>query len=267
MSSLALIRWELWQRRWSIIWWSIGITAFIAVNLAFYPSFKDQSEQLAEAMSQIPESAVSLFSDTGEFFSPVGYLSSQVFYLMLPMLLGILAISLGSSLIGREEKENTIELLLSRPISRTKLLLSKAAAGLIIITGVGLIATIVTVGLAKVVKLEVASSAVFLASLACIVLALSFGAVAFLVSSFGRARIASVGIATLYALGGYIIASLIGAAEWLKWPAKLFPFDYYQPAAIMNNTYNWWNLVIIAGVSIIAIVLSWIVFNKRDITN
>lgn len=267
MSSLAIIRWELWQRRGSIMWWSIGTAAFITVNLAFYPSFKDQSEQLAEAMSQIPDSAVSLFSDTGEFFSPVGYLSSQVFYLMLPMLLGILSISLGSSLIGREEKENTIELLLSRPVSRGNLLLSKATTGLIIVMGVGLVATIVTVGLAKIVKLEVPSSGVFMASLACIVLALSFGAVAFLISSFGRARIASVGIATLYALGGYIIASLIDAAQWLKWPAKLFPFDYYQPAAIMNSTYNWWNLAAIAAVSIVAITVSWFVFSKRDITN
>lgn len=266
-SSLAILRWELWQRRWSIMWWSLGVTAFIAVNLAFYPSFKDQSEQLAEAMSQIPESAVSLFSDTGEFFSPVGYLSSQVFYIMLPLLLGILAISLGSSLIGKEEKEGTIELLLSRSISRKNLIVSKAGAGLVITLAIGLVATIVTVGLARIVELDVASMRIVAASLVCILLAISFGSIAFLISSFGRARIASVGIATLYALGGYIIASLIDVASWLKWPAKLFPFDYYQPAAIMNGTYNWLNLLFFVALIGISLTVSWIVFRKRDITN
>ncbi len=262
-----IVRWELWQRRWSIMWWTIGIVAFIALNLLFYPSFRDQSQQLEQAFSDIPDSAMALLSDTGDFMSPVGYLSSQIFYLMLPMLLGILAISLGSSLLGKEEKEGTIELLLSRPISRTQLLFSKALAGISITLLVGLIAALVTSVLAKLVKLEASTTGIVLATVVCWMMAVSFGAVAFVISSLGKARIASVGIATLYALGGYIIASLINVAEWLRWPAKAFPFNYYHPAIIMQSNYNWANSGFFVAVIVLAGIIAWLVFNRRDITS
>jgi ABC-2 type transport system permease protein len=262
---IAIVKSELWQKRFSIMWWSIGVAAFIAVNLAFYPSFKDQSQQLSEAMSQIPESAVALFSDTGEFFSPTGYLSSQVFYLMLPLLLGILAISQGSSLLAREEKEGTLELLLSRPISRSTFLTGKLLAGLLITLIPALVATIVTTVLAKIVQLEVSSTGIMLASLAATLLALSFGSIAFLLTALGKMRVASVAFATLFALGGYIISSLTDLASWLKWPAKLFPFSYYKPAEIMAGTYNWANLLYIIGLTALCVVLSYVVFKKRDI--
>ncbi len=129
----GLLRWGIWQKRWFILWWIIAITGFISLNLAFYPTFKNQQEELNKSLSQIPDSAKALFSDTGDFVSPTGFLSSQVFYFMLPMLLGVMAISLGSSVIGREEKEGTIELILSRPVSRGTLLASKAMiAGIIV---------------------------------------------------------------------------------------------------------------------------------------
>jgi ABC-2 type transport system permease protein len=247
------------------MWWSFAITAFISLNLAFYPSFRDQSEQLEQAFSQIPDSAMALFSDTNEFLSPVGYLSSQVYYLMLPMLLGILAISLGSSLLAREEKEQTIELLLSRPVSRSALLTAKIMSGIVIILIASTVSGIVTLILAKLVKLDVDLINIALATLASMLLAVSFGSLAFLITSFGKARIASIGLATVYGLGGYIIASLVDVANWLKWPAKLFPFNYYKPAEILLGNYNWANILFIICVSLLCIATSYIIFRRRDI--
>ncbi len=264
---LSIIKWELWQRRWSIMWWGFAVTAFISLNLAFYPSFRDQSQQLEQAFSEIPDSAMALFSDTNEFLSPIGYLSSQIFYLMLPMLLGILAISLGSSLLAREEKEKTIELLLSRPVSRSVLLTAKNISGVIIILITGSVSGIVTLTFAKLVKLDVNSINIALATLASILLAMSFGALAFLVTSFGKARFASIGLATVYALGGYIIASLVDIANWLKWPSKLFAFTYYKPAEILAGTYNWINLCVFVGIIACCLLFSWMVFIRRDLTN
>lgn len=261
-----IILWELKQRKWSIMWWALGIVFFIAINLAFYPSFRDQSKELANAFNNIPESAMSLISDTGDFFSPVGYLSSQIYYLMLPMLLGILSISLGSSLLAKEERDGTIELLLSRPISRSTLLAGKAIAGTIIVTALSVLALVTTLILVRLVQLPIGAWQIIQASFATFVLSLSFGAVAFLLTATGRARAGSIGIATLFALGGYIIASLQSAADWLRWPARFFPFDYYRPADILQGTYNWWRIVYILAIIIVCSVVSTIAFRKRDIT-
>lgn len=264
---ISVIKWEIWQRRWFIFWWILGIFIFIFINLIFYPSFKDQAAELEKSLASIPESARALFSDTGDFFSPVGYLSSQVFYFLLPMLMGIASIVLGSSLIAREEKEGTIELLLSRPISRSRLLAAKALAGTKILIVIGLVETAGIVVMAKVVDIPVAADNIALATLASTLLAWCFGAVAFAITSLGKARIASVGLATVFALGGYIIASLSGAAKWLKWPAKVFPFHYYQPAAILESKYNWANMLFVVGVVALCAVVSFIAFRRRDISN
>lgn len=261
-----IVKWGLRQRRWSIIVWSVTVAAFIVMNLAFYPSFKDKSLELEESFSQIPDVAVALFSDTGEFFSPTGYLSSQVYYFMLPLLLGILAIGLGASLLAKEEADGTIELLLSRPISRRKLLVGKAATGLMIVGIVGFVSLVSIIVVAQIVQIDVGLAGMILATLVAILLAICFGSVAFMVAAIGRAgRGSAIGIASLYALGGYIISSLLQVADWLKYPAKLFPFKYYHPAEILNGTYDWRNLWFMVVVTCIAGFVSILTFNNRDI--
>jgi len=262
---LALIKWGLWQKRWFIFWWCLAIFALIFINLIFYPSFKDQAAEIEKTFAQLPESATAFISDTGEFFSPEGYLSSQVFYLMLPMLLIILSISLGSSLIGREEREGTIELLLSRPVSRTKLLISKASIGLIVLTIASLVGILTSTIMSRLVDLEVPTKHIFVAGLASFILALGIGSIAFMFASFGKARSASIGIATIFALGGYILASLVDIASWLRFPSYFMPFYYYRPGAILQGNYELFNFLIIGSVAVVAGTISWVSFRKRDI--
>jgi ABC-2 type transport system permease protein len=187
--------------------------------------------------------------------------------LVLPLLLSVLAISLGSSLLAKEEKSGTIELLLSRPVSRARLIAGKALAGVLTLVAVSSAATLTTIVAAKLVDLKVGSLQILLANAAACLLALSFGAIAFLLTSLGRARAASLGVATAFAMGGYIIASLQGAADWLKWPAKIFPFNYYRPAEIFKSSYSWIHLLFIVGVIVVCGCLSYISFKRRDITS
>lgn len=261
----TIFKWTLWQRRWSILWWSLGIGLFIFVNLIFYPTVRDQASQLNQSLEQMPDAARSLFTDTADFLSPIGYLSSQIFYLMLPMLLSILTIGMGSSLIAKEENEGTLELLLSRPISRGRLLASKAMAGITVLLIVGLVALIITVIVCAVVNIEVGLGNVALAAFMSMIMALLFGAIALYMTAIGRkGRLASVGVASLIAFGGYIITSLVGLASWLKWPDKFLPYHYYHPGDILNGHFSIWNLIgLLVAIGTLG-VLSWLAFRSRD---
>ncbi len=265
--TLVIIKWTLWQKRWFLLWWGIAIVGLIALNLVFYPTFKDQADQINESLSRIPESAKAFTTDTGEYASPVGYLSSQVFYLMLPMLLSIMSISLGSSLLAKEEKEGTIELLLSRKLSRAGLIIGKACSAILLVFAATLIGGLTTIILGKVVGLEVAAPNIAMATLYCFLMALGFGFIAYAITSLGKARVASIGIATLVGLGGYIIASLASLATWLKTISKLFPFNYYKPAEILHGNFSIRNLLILAAVPLVALGLSVIAFRRRDVAS
>lgn len=263
---ISIIKWTLWQRRISTIWWSIGAFGLIFINMIFYPTFKDQAAELQKSFESLPEAAVQLFGGSTDFFSAVGFLNSQIFFLMLPMILAILAIGLGSSLLGREEEDLTIEPILARPVSRSQFLAAKAISGIIvlaIVTGAALLTTIVT---AKIVDLNVPISYMTLATLACFLLVLSVGAIAFLLSSLGRARPAALGIAAFVALGGYLISSLAGTVTWLTGPSKLFPFHYYNPEPILRGTFEWGNVFFPVALTVACAILSWVGFRRRDLS-
>jgi ABC-2 type transport system permease protein len=235
--------------------------------IGVYPSFKDQAAELDKSLAQLPDTAKALFSDTPDFLSPVGYLSSQIYYLMLPLILSILSIGLGASLIAREEQEHTIELLLARPISRTGLLVGKALSGLAILVIVSCVNLAVTIPAVWWAGFDgVSASGIIMVTLVCLVLSAIFGTLAFALSAIGHsAKSLSLGIAALVALGGYIISSLESTVEWLRWPSKLFPYHYFHPSEIIGGDFTTKSFVgFIAAVLVLGVV-AWIAFRRRDI--
>lgn len=262
---IAIIKWTLWQRRWSTLWWSVGVAGVIFLSMIFYPSFRDQAAELQKSFESLPDAAVQLFGGSTDFFSPVGFMNSQVFFLTLPLVLGILAIGLGSSILAREEQDGTIESLLARPISRSHLLYAKLVAAAIvlgIVAAVGLVTTIIT---AAIINLPLSSAALAATFLLCFLMCLTFTAIAFVITATGKARVAALGITTLFGFGGYIVSSLAGTVDWLSGPSKVFAFHYYQPEAVLRGQYDWQNALYFVIVTAACAFVSWTVFRRRDI--
>lgn len=261
----SIIKWSLWQRRRSTIGWSIGIALFIFINMIFYPSFKDQAAELQKSFETLPDTAVQFLGGSTDFFSPVGFLNSQIFFIMLPLLFSVLAINLGHKLIAQEEQDGTLELLLARPISRMKVLLAKAMAGLIIMFIVGAVSLAVILITAAAVNIEVSKLNIAVATGVCLLMATSFGALAFMLSSMGKTRSISIGAATAIALGGYIVASLSATVKWLETPSKILPFNYYESEALLSNSAETMKLLYFIGLIFACAIISTIMFRRRDI--
>jgi ABC-2 type transport system permease protein len=265
---VALVRWELWQRRWSLLWWGVGVAALVGIDMLLYRSIKDETAQLSQVYDSLPTTVRVLFSDSGNFLTSVGYLSARVYYLLLPVLLSIFTIGLGANLIGRDEQQGTLELLLARPVSRGKLLLAKLAAGALALGALGLVALITAwVCLRPSGFDDVSYRGIAVTTLAALLLSGLFGMVAFALTAFGRtARGAALGIASLFAFAGYIMASLESTVHWLRWPAKVLPYHYYQPSDLLAGvgSHRWTFLGFVVVLAALAGV-SWFSFRNRDI--
>ena len=260
----AIVRWTIWQRRWSTMWWCVGVVALIALTLLLYPSIRDQAAQLNKSFGGLSSSTLNLFGGT-DFFSPVGYLNSQLLYFTVPLVLAILAIGLGTSLIGREESDGTLEALLARPVSRGALLTAKAIAGVLVIGVVTLVASVVTIVLCKAVNMGIPLVFIAEACFACFMLVLTFGAAAFLLAATGRGRVAAIGVAVAYGMGGYLVSSLAPSVHWLKTPSLVFPYHYYQTADVLHGTFAWRDIVFFALFSLGCGILAWLSFRRRDL--
>lgn len=260
----AVVKWTLWQRRWSCFWWSLGIVATIVLTLALYPSIRDQAAQLNKSLGNLSNSTMALFGGT-DFFSPVGYLNSQLIYFTLPLVLVILAVGLGVSLIGREEASTTLESLLARPLSRSRLLAAKALAGIGIIAIVTCLGSAAIILMAMVVSMGIPLIYIVAACFACFMLILTFWAVAFLLTATGRGRVVALGIASVYAIGGYLVGSLSGTIHWLQKPSLIFPYHYYRTADILRGSFDWSSIIFFAVFMAACLVLSWLSFRRRDL--
>ncbi|HSW37553.1 MAG TPA: ABC transporter permease subunit [Candidatus Saccharimonadales bacterium] len=253
------------QRKWSTFWWSFGVAVYIALNILIYSTVRNQAQAFNTVVSHLPAAAKSLVSDS-DILSPVGYLSSKIFYFFLPLLLSILTINLGHNLLAQEEQSGTLELLLSRPVSRARVLLAKLVTGFLILLTVSVTALATTLVCSAAINLDVPLRHIALATLLSASLSLLFGAVAFMLTALGRlGRSASVGIAMLVAIGSYLVTSLESYADWLRYLAKLLPYHYYHPSAVLRGTFNWWSLI---GFLIAAATLATIGFKgfkRRDI--
>ena len=115
------------QRR-TFLWWSAGLSAVNALIIILYPSVEDVPE-LDAIMESMPEALARLFmGDVVNLTSPEGYLNSQLFILVLPLLFLVFTIGRGSGAIAGEEERGTLDLLLSLPVRRSQVVLEKFVA-------------------------------------------------------------------------------------------------------------------------------------------
>lgn len=256
---------ELRRRRLYLFWWSLGIIALVGLTVLSYGSIKDQAAELNKSFGHL-SSSISSFVGTSDMFSPAGYLNSQLYYITLPIMFIILSITLSGSLLSKEERHGTLELLLARPISRQQLLLAKASAGVLVVALLGMVATAVTLLCGWAISLGVATQYIILTSACMVLFAGAFGAIAFALYAAGRVtRRAAAAIAILFSFGGYIISSLGGLVHGLSWVAKLFPYHYYNPGALLQGHISAGLLYYLAALYGLSLLVGLIGFRHRDI--
>jgi len=261
-----VIRWGLWERRWSSLFWTLGISVYIAINTLVYSSLKGQAKTLNHVLQKLSPTTRSLFSDTSDLLSPVGYLASKLYYLILPLLFTMLAVNLVNNLFAREEQNGTLELLLARPLSRNRLLLAKLMTSLLVLSGIGALVMLVTIVTTAHAGFGIPVIHIMAATLVMLLLALLFSSIAWLLVGFGRfGRHASTGITVLVALASYLFTSLEGTAHWLRGPAKLLPYHYYRPSDILRGNYHWSYFIGLCVATFVLLGLAFAGFRRRDL--
>ncbi|MDB5175977.1 MAG: putative transporter, permease component [Candidatus Saccharibacteria bacterium] len=263
-----LIAWELRQRKMYLLWWTLGTVLIVALLLGIYPSIRSQAASFNQVINQLPTSLRDLKTGGGatDVTSPIGYLNAQLYYITLPLLQIVMSVGLGSSLLARDEHSRTLELLLSRPISRGKLLLAKAVSGILLVAGVTVVSLLATIALASAVDIHIPIGNIINASLYAALFSLSFGAIAFAFAAMGgRWQRASMAVAVCISFGGYLLASLSGLSHYIQTPAKFLPYHYYTPTSILHGQGVGGLDVYLVIVFAAAAVVSWLGFRSRDI--
>jgi ABC-2 type transport system permease protein len=253
------------QRR-ALIGWSIGVAALVLLYASFYPSIKANAAQLDKYFESLPDALRNAIG-TGSISSPVGYLRSEIFSTMGPLLLLILAIGAGARAIAGEEEAKTLDLLLANPVSRRTVVLQKFWAMAGATTGVGLVLVVAIAVFGPAFGLHIALIDVAAASVSAIALAVSFGSIALAIGCWRGRRAVAIATATCVAVVAYLLNVLAPSIEGLTRFQVLSPFYLYIDHDPLRNGFSVPHLLVLIAISTVAVTLAVVAFDRRDLAS
>ena len=252
------------QRR-SLLWWSIGLVILAASIMAFYPSFADAPE-FDTLLEEMPEwLAKSFAGDVSDFTSPEGYLNSQMFVLSLPLMFMIFAIAQGSGTIAGEEDRGTLDLLLSNPLARWRVVAEKFGAMSIATLILAFACWLALAIGAAAVGMEISIWLMAQVTLSGALLGLTFGALALALGCLTGKRGVCIGVASTLGVVAYFLNALAPLVEVLEPSRKLSPFYYYIGADPLTNGLNLGHVSVLIVLPVVLLGMAIITFNRRDL--
>lgn len=247
-------------------WWSLGIVALSAFMVAVYPSVRDNPD-LNKMVEDYPEALKAFFGlgQDVDYTSAVGYLNSELFSLMAPLLLLIAGIGAGARATAGEEERGTLDLLLANPISRRRLVAEKFAALVVQLTLLGAVLWLSLVVGCRVVGMHLSAVHLGAAATATVLLAVAFGAVALLLGAWLGSRSAAIGITAAAAVAAYLLSSLAEVVDFLKPLRGASPFYHYIAQDALRAGLGLDHVALLVALTIAASTGAVAAFSQRDL--
>jgi len=242
---------------------------FSWMYVALYPFLRDQLKNLEEFLEAFPEEfmeALGFTAETMSFATLESLLATEMFSLIWPIILIILAASLANHAFAGDIEKGTIELSLAQPISKLKLFIARYLGGLLLFAI--FVATTVygIIPLAAMHNIEYNLDAYTVMTVLGLAFGLSVYSLAALFSVIfsekGKATFALVGVLiTMYVVN--IVANLRESLEALKYISL---FNYFDTGrAMVRAEYADWSILIFSLFFVLTTTLALVRFAKRDI--
>lgn len=233
---------------------------FVSVGyLALYPSFEDQIQTLAD---DLPD-AYKAFIGDADIGSPEGYIRSQVYSLIAPLLIAGAAISAGSSL-ARAERDQTLAVLAVTPLSRRRLALSWWLLVVLVAAIASCAACIGVLIGGPLAGASVGVDRVLLATLPMFMFAVVVGGVALLVSTLTGAPGAATGAGWIMILMSFLANSLAELIDGLHWLSRANPWSWHGAGEAITGPFDTVSFVLL---TVLALVIGSIAVGRFERRN
>jgi len=259
---------EMRRNAFSLMLWMIVITLLVAVTMSVYRTFVENQSKILGMMSLVPKGVLQFkgVSNFNDLLSVMGfYAANNVIYMMV--LGSIFAIVLASNILLKEEYEKTAEYLLTRPLTRREIFLSKLAVLSLHVFLLNLVTSLAGFICMELVKNGPFSIKAFLIlSLYTLLLNILFGAIGLFLSTLVKRpkpiTTFSIGLVLVF----YFVFTLSKITEGADKIGYLSPFKYVR-MDVINPAYDLdlWHLLYFTGISLLLLGLSYRIYAWKDI--
>jgi len=259
----TIFRYRLTRYRGQILGWGIGLALLGLFMAQFYGTIVDQADQFQELLDSYPKELMAFFGDVGELATPSGYLNLEYFMLM-PLILGIFAVLVGSGLLVSDEENGRLDLILAHPLGRAALFWGRLLAFVAAMLGILALAWLGIYLPTSWTALKVGWLDLTLAYVSLFAVLLLFGALALVLSLLLPSRRMAAMVSGLALVASYFVTSLANAIAELEAAAQLSPLTYYQGGEALEGL-NWTWVIGLLLPAVLFAILAWWRFERRDI--
>jgi len=248
----------------SYLVWTLGLLAMVGIQLSVYPTVRSSAAGLKTFLDNYPEALKQIFR-MEDYTSGAGFLSTELFSMMLPLIFISIGASWGANASAQEEERRTADILLTLPISRVRILCLKIATA---IFSQLLLATILVLTLVigiRFVDLSLGTSKIIAGALTGALLGILFNSVAtFLGAAWGKRSVA-LGGAIGMAIAGFLFFSLAPLVHTFDRLAPINPLQWTLGSRPLFNGIDIGYSVLSLFVALVFYAASLFVFKRRDI--
>ena len=257
---------KTWRDHWrSFLAWSATLIALVSLQMSIYPSISENKSFIQKFLDAYPDAIKKIFR-MQDYTSGPGFLGTELYSMMIPLVLIAVGSTWAASATAEEEDEGTADILLTLPISRVRILTAKIAAAFSAITLLAFVAMGNILILRASVKMEIDTSKLLAGTLMSIALAFFFTGLAFLIGAYSRHKGSAVGVITGIALITFLIYSLSGLVDDFDPIAPFNPMEWALGGAPLFEGLDLVALLKLSLGALAFLSLANLKFDRKDIS-
>ncbi|TFG47141.1 MAG: hypothetical protein E4H31_00405 [Dehalococcoidia bacterium] len=260
---MNIFKYEVSKKLLSTLIWIVSLGVFVYITFAFFQSF--QGSSFTDILDSFPDAFKKAFGMDQDLSTILGYFAFVGIYLFLAG--AIFSSNLGLNAVSVEERDLTADFLISKPVTRARIVTAKLLAGLshllIFTVAMGLVcfAGMETYGGGQ----EYSMNAFLLIMVGLFILQVLFFAFGFWLSVLMKRMDSPLPFSMVLSIGLYVLYSFDSIIKdtFIKY---LVPYDYFDLGYIIENeAFNTSGLAISIGVIVVSIVSGYLLYNRRNI--
>ena len=257
---------KTWRDHWKALTaWTLTLCLMVSIQLSIYPSVAKNKSALEGFLNAYPDAIKKIFR-MQDYTSGPGFLSTELYSMMIPLILIAVGATWGASATAEEEDEGTADVLLTLPITRNQILISKITAALSVIILLAFFAMANILILRSTVDMKIDLGKLIAGTLSSIALGIFFTGVAFLVGAFSRRKGIAIGVVTGLALIAFLIYSLSALVDSFDSVMPYNPMQWGLGGNPLFEGIDETGIAKLVGMGILLFVLAGWKFNEKDIS-
>ncbi len=258
---------ETLRRNWrGMIYWGIGLGLLGFLIMIIIPNL-DFLKQFENFLNTMPGIIKALgMDDAAQMATPEGFISAGYFGRVL-LILAVYTVLAGLNITVNEEDAGIMDVLLSLPVPRWRIVLEKFAVYALMLVGIvalGFLGLFLG-GISSAIQLD--TQKLIISNINVLPSALLMLAFTTFVGTLFRRKNLAAAVAAFFIMVSYVL-DLVGGLASVSPIARLRSisfFAYYDNAHVMQNGLNVGGVMLLLGLTVILVVASIWVFQRRDV--